>query len=161
VIQPRALSVLGPVLFNAFINCLYDGAECTLINFAHDTIAGRVADTPEGHAAIQRYLKRLEKWDYRNVMKLHKKCKVLLLRRNNSRHQHMLGATLLGSSLAENSLGILGYTKLNMSQQHTLAAKKASGIVCCIRQSIISMLREVILPLCSALMRPCLQYCVR
>ncbi|GAB0186673.1 laminin subunit alpha-2 [Grus japonensis] len=108
--------------------------------------------TPEGRAAIQRDLDRLEKWAGRNLMKFNKeKCKVLHLGRNNPRHHHMLGPTQLESSLVEKDPGVLVDTWLNMSQQCALVAKLANDILGCIRQSIANRSREVILPLYSAL----------
>ncbi|GAB0208311.1 mitochondrial enolase superfamily member 1 [Grus japonensis] len=97
----------------------------------------------------------MEKWAHRKIMKFNKKCKVLHLGRNSTH----AGANQLESSFAEKDLGVLVDTKLNISQKYALVAKAANGILRCIRRSVNSKSREVILPLYSALVRSRLQYC--
>ncbi|KAK4828470.1 hypothetical protein QYF61_026695 [Mycteria americana] len=113
-------SILGPVLFSVFVNDLGDGTECTLRDFADDTKLGRVVDGPDGCAAFQRDLNRLEKWAAKNLMKFNKEMyKVLPLGRNNTRHENRLGASWLESSLVEKELVD---TRWNISQVCVLSA---------------------------------------
>lgn len=51
-------------------------------------------------------------------------------------------------------------SKLSMSQQCGLAARKANDVLRFIRKSTAYRLREKILPIYSALMSLCLEYCI-
>ena len=51
--------------------------------------------------------------------------------------------------------------KVDTSQQWTLAAQKDNGILGCFKRSMISRLREIILPLYSVPVRPHLCYCIQ
>lgn len=88
------------------------------------------------------------------------KCKVLHQKQNP---KSILGTPSCKAVLqkrAQESCHQERATKLNMSQQCVLAAKKAHSVLGCDRQSNARRSKQVILPLSSVFLRPYLGYCI-
>ncbi|PKU46899.1 spermine hypothetical protein [Limosa lapponica baueri] len=148
-------SVLGPVLFDIFINSMDSETECTLSKFLVNTNLCGAVNTLEGRNAIQRDFDRLERWACVNLMKFNNaKCKVLHVGQHNPKHKYRLGREWIESNPEKKVLGVL-------VAQHELAIctrNPESHILGCIKRSMASRLREVI-P--SALVKPHLEYCIK
>ncbi|PKU43805.1 hypothetical protein llap_5871 [Limosa lapponica baueri] len=143
------------------MNNIDRGIECILSKFANTKLSDAI-DTTERWDFIQRDLDKFKKWAHVNLMRFNKaKCKVLHVGQENRWYQYRLGDEGIEKSPEEKELGVLVVKKLNMTQQCVLAAQKANCILGFIKRSVPSMLREVILPHCSTLVRPHLEYCVR
>ena len=65
----------------------------------------------------------------------------------NPKHKYLLGGEWLESSPEEEDLGVSVDERLNMSWRFALAAQKHNCILGCIKGSVTSRSREVILPL--------------
>ena len=80
--------MLALVSFNILVNGLEEGMVSTLSKYASETKLGGAAGMPEGCAAVQQELDRLERQAVAKQMRCNKsKCRVLHLGRNNHKYQ--------------------------------------------------------------------------
>lgn len=91
------LSVLGPVLFNIFINDLDAGIESIFSKFVENNELWGAVDCLEGEEVLQSDLGRLELWTISNSMKFNN-CWFLHLGLSNAGHRYTLGDEWLESS---------------------------------------------------------------
>uniref|UniRef100_A0A8C5PX62 Reverse transcriptase domain-containing protein n=1 Tax=Leptobrachium leishanense TaxID=445787 RepID=A0A8C5PX62_9ANUR len=155
-------SVIGPILFNLFINDLEIGIESHVSVFADDTKLEKVIQCEQDVTSLQRDLDRLGDWVLKWQMKCNlDKCKVMHFGVKNTQAIYTLNGTELGKSKQEKDLGIIIDFKLSNNVQCQTAAAKASKVLACIKRGVHSRDENIILPLYKSMVRPHLEYAVQ
>ena len=121
-------SVLGPLLFNVFINDLFFLVEETdICNYADDTtiyVCGH--ELEHIVSSLETDAQKLSKWFLHNCMKLnHDKCHLLIFGEKNTDVSVQIGATTITESGEEKLLGVTLDKKLDFKNHVNTLCKKA------------------------------------
>ncbi|KAJ7410734.1 rna-directed dna polymerase from mobile element jockey-like [Willisornis vidua] len=76
-------------------------------------------------------------------------------------HKYKLSRECIKSSPEEKDLGVLLDERLDINWQCAIKILKVNDIVGCVKRSVVSRSREVILPFYSALVKLQLEYCIQ
>ena len=132
-------SVLGPILFLAYINDLPHGLSSDIRLFADDTVICREIKSDADGVALQEDLERLEAWSRKWLLKFHpNKCQVLRVTR--ARRSFVRPYKLFGADLQETTsikyLGITISSDLRWNQQIDNARAKANKKLGFLRRNV-------------------------
>lgn len=145
------VSIQGPILFYFIINELDTVLKCILNILADITKLGGAIESHGGREALLRVIEKLEGWAIINYMKFNKiKYQILHLGWGNPTYTYRWVEKLENSQMERDMVD----GKLNLSQQYVLETKRANCTLWHIRHGTVSVLRERIVLLCSALMQP-------
>ena len=157
-------SVLGPTLFNVFINDLPSTVDSHMKLFADDTKLYRTVDSKADSDLLQMGVNTVTNWS--NVWQLpfnESKCKVLHYGRKNQGFEYTLAAGTntftVPSDDEERDLGVLFQQNLSFSTHAADAAKRANIKLGMIKRSFSALQKKGFLSLYKTIIRPTLEYC--
>ena len=153
-------SVLGPLLFVAYINDLpfLMNTNCKL--FADDTkLYGRV-DTILNQEKLQQDLDTCWDWAKQWNMVFHPdKCKVIHFGSKNERSIYNIGPNIITRVSDTKDLGIIVSEDLKWAKHISMCTKKANRMIGLIKHTFSFMDTDMFLVLYKSLIRPLLEYC--
>jgi hypothetical protein len=154
-------SVLGPILFNIFINDLDDAATIRqlLKKFADDTKVGQVIENHSDVQELQATLDRLCVWANTWGMKFNvEKCHVMHVGRHNSKAEYTMNGIKLASTTRERDVGVIISDNLKQADQCKKAAQTASTVLAQIHRAFHYRDRVTYVGLYKQYVRPHLEF---
>ena len=152
-------SILGPLLFNIFVNDLPSVVQSPLVLFADDAKLYRAIKSDDDYSKLQQDLDNLCQWSREWQLCFNvDKCKVLHIGFNQQYRRYKLGEDFINTSDVERDLGILIDSKLTFHEHCSTTAAKANKLLGMIRRSFEYVNTDMILRLYKTLIRPVIEY---
>jgi len=154
-------SVLGPLLFNIFINDLDDWATGVdiLKKFADDTKLGKKITRREHNEELQSALDSLLAWASTWGMQFNMaKCKVMHLGKRNPKFEYKMDGHVLQETTEEKDIGVYITKNLKPAAQCRAAARTAQAVLSQLTRAFHYRDRHVFLRLYMQYVRPHLEF---
>lgn len=149
-------SVLGPLLFLAYISDLSLEVTSSIVYFADDT---KLFCNTKNSDQLKRDLEALEEWTSKWNLRLNNnKCTVLHLGRNNPKLQYSLNNSFLQSVELQKDLGVFISQDLKWESHIAHIVKKANSLIYLIQRAFSNTSVEMISKLHKTFIRPKLEY---
>ena len=156
-------SVLGPTLFNIFINDLPSCLRYSIcLLFADDLKIYRTIQSAADQSLLQSDLNSVAQWAQQNRMSFNiSKSAVLHLGRNNQNFSYNLNNITISPKEFMRDLGVIVDNKLKFHQQCAAAAKKATSTASYIFRSFNFLNYSLFSTVYKVFIRPHLEYCIQ
>ena len=134
-------SVLGPVLFLIYINCLdltvrAHDKSIIVSKFADDTKLGRKINSVTDAVSLQMALQSLDQWCKDWGMQLHPdKCLIIHFGKTNPEHDYYIGQTKIAKAEGARDLGVFITNECDPSQHVENITKKAHVVLSQLRRA--------------------------
>ena len=153
-------SVLGPLLFEIYINDLPNNILLDIYLFADDTKLYTKIGSPEDAQQLQDDLRRLEEWSDKWLLRFHPdKCKVSDIGiKDRINYVYYIGNIELEHITEEKDLGVFIDNKLNFNTHISHKIEKANNTLGAIRRSFSYLDKTMLTRLYTALVRPHNEY---
>ncbi|CAM5151637.1 unnamed protein product [Natator depressus] len=155
-------SVLGPVLFNIFINDLTSGLNSEVAKFADNTKLFKIVKSKADREGLQRDLTKVGDWatQWQMIFNIDK-CKVIHIGKNNPNYTFRMMGYKLAVITQERDLGVTVDGSLKSSAQCAAAVKKTNRMLVTIRKVIKNKTENIIMPLYKYMVIPHFEYCIQ
>ena len=160
-------SVLGPLLFVAYINDLPRNAKNNVRIFADDTKLFAKSDTKEERDSLQKDLDSLCEWSDTWLLRFHpQKCSVMRLGNKPVEHTYTMKSTtdnqtnrhVLAETEVEKDLGVFVDKRLNFQRHVSQATAKANRTLGIMRRTFDHLTDKTFIQLYKSMIRPMLEY---
>ena len=153
-------SVLGPLLFVAYINDLPSKllSQCNL--FADDSKIYNIVDNALNIQKLQDDINKCSEWADEWKMEFHPhKCKVLHFGSKNTENEYVIGNNKIMPANYEKDLGVTISDDLKWTEHIKICANKANRMIGLIRRTFSYIDQEMFLMLYKTFIRPLVEYC--
>ena len=154
-------SVLGPLLFNIYVNDLHLHLRSEIFQYADDTFLFRVINDDSDVQFLQTDLATLHWWSENNALQLNpQKCRVMCIsrRKNKPSPEYFVSNTKLSTATSLRLLGVQISSDLTWNEQVSSVTKKCNKLLAFLRTVVGNQNQNILLTLYRSLVSQLLTF---